>query len=144
MCFQRRRTRVASSSIDDKHSSMENLRISRMRASESSHKYSMRINEDYLDNIEIADVSSEDVSVYQRDDYKNQFLFHTTEIIKGKPASFYINGIERLHRILVVALEHLPMVQDFDSHFNIVIGKNMNNELEFVYNAKGGFDICFP
>ena len=71
-------------------------------------------------------------------------MFYTSEIIKGKPASFYINGIERLHRTLVVALERMPVIQDFDRHFNIVIGKDLNSNVGFVYKAKDSFDICFP
>ena len=36
------------------------------------------------------------------------------------------------------------MVQDFDRYFRIIVCKNIDADLRFCYEAKGGFEICFP
>ena len=90
-----------------------------------SNKYSMRINEDFLDDLEQDDIASASVSVQDtRDDsvWPYVFRFESGEIAKKRKPSFYIERIERLHHLLVALLDKCPVVKDFNHDFIIHIG----------------------
>ena len=85
----------------------------------------MRINEDFLDDLEQDDIASASVSVQDtRDDsaWPYVFRFESGEIPKKRKPSFYIEKMERLHKLLVALLDKCPVVKDFNHDFIIHIG----------------------
>jgi hypothetical protein len=85
----------------------------------------MRINEDFLDDLEQDDIASASVSVQDtRDDsaWPYVFRFESGEISNKRKPSFYIEKMERLHKLLVALLDKCPVVKDFNHDFIIYIG----------------------
>lgn len=84
-----------------------------------------KINEDFLDDIEQDDIASASVSVQDTcDDSAWSYVFYlkSSEISKKRKPSFYIERIERLHKLLVALLDKCPVVKDFNHDFIIQIG----------------------
>ena len=83
----------------------------------------MKINEDFLDDLEQDDIASASVSVQDiRDDsaWPYTFRFESGEIPKKRKPSFYIEKMERLHTLLVALLDKCPVVKDFNHNFIIL------------------------
>ena len=91
----------------------------------------MRINEDFIDNIEQEDIASN--HIYDQDmsdDSSWPYIFNldSGEIPKKRKVSFYIQRIERLHHLLIAMLDRCPAIMNFNHNFVIYIGYCRSNE----------------
>ena len=82
-------------------------------------KYSMRINEDYLDDVELDDLQT-DVQVNPDIDtreFKYKFLFCTKEMTKNKDEQWYVSRLERFYSLFMRTLDRLSFIKDYSREF---------------------------
>lgn len=92
----------------------------------------MRINEDYLDDIEIDDLQT-DVRVNADMDTREfmyQFTFCTKEMTKGKEPQWYISRMERFYDIFMKMLDKLAFIKDYSHEFPINFGWFIDNDYD--------------
>jgi hypothetical protein len=84
----------------------------------------MRINEDYLDDIELDDLQT-DVQVNPDIDtreFKYKFLFCTKEMTKNKDEQWYVSRLERFYSLFMRTLDRLSFIKDYSREFPISFG----------------------
>ena len=84
----------------------------------------MRINEDYLDDIELDDLQT-DVQVNPDIDTREfmyQFLFCTKEMTKNKDEQWYVSRLERFYSLFMRTLDRLSFIKDYSREFPISFG----------------------
>ena len=78
----------------------------------------MRINEDYLDDIELTDeIDGNTVSANSDEIFNHKFIVSTGEIIKRKPLEFYLNGLMKYRKTFNMFLERSRFIDDFNPDF---------------------------
>lgn len=84
----------------------------------------MRINEDYLDDIEMDDLQTDVLVNADMDtrEFMYQFAFCTKEMIKGKEPQWYISRMERFYDIFMKMLDRLSFIKDYSREFPINFG----------------------
>ena len=84
----------------------------------------MRINEDYLDDIEMDDLQT-DVQVNPDIDTRKfiyQFLFCTKEMTKNKDEQWYVSRLERFYFLFMNMVDRLSFIKDYSREFPISFG----------------------
>lgn len=98
----------------------------------------MRINEDFLDNIEQEDIASDHISDMSDNSlYPYVFYLESGEIPKKRKVSFYIQRIERLHHLLISMLDRCPAIIDFNHDFVIYIGDYRDEDYNEMVTSHG-------
>ena len=100
----------------------------------------MRINEDFLDDLEQDDIASASVSVQDiRDDSAWPYVFHleSGSIVKKRKPAFYIQKLEKLYHLLVTVFDKCPAITDFNHNFAIRIGYIRDDEYNEIMTDHG-------
>ena len=100
----------------------------------------MRINEDYLDDIEQEEIVPTAVSGQDmRDDDSWPYIFHleSGSIVKKRKPDFYIQKAERLYHLLATAFDKCPAITDFNHNFVIQIGYFRDNKYNEMVTEHG-------
>ena len=100
----------------------------------------MRINEDFIDNIEQEDIASNHISDQDMsDDGSWPYIFNldSGEIPKKRKTSFYIQRIERLHHLLVAMLDRCPAIMNFNHNFVIYMGYYRDEDYNEMVTSHG-------
>lgn len=106
----------------------------------------MRINEDYLDNIDIDQETSIHVSADKRtnDKFERMFEFKASEMPKHRKQEWYIERIVHFHKKFTDMLDRLPFIQDYNENFSINLGVSGVTNTYIEMEGDYGFDICHP
>ena len=110
------------------------------------NKYSMRINEDYFDDIEIERDISVPVSGDKRNnsEFERVFEFKASEMPKHKNIEWYTSRIIRFRKRFIEMLSILPFIQDYNEDFAINLGISGYTNTYIELDGDYGFDIMHP
>ena len=123
----------------------------------------MRINEDYLDDIELSDIAQQDNSDLEAQTFMYTFRFMTKEMIKKMPPAdkladkseeqiealkrnaygFYMSKLEQFYNVFLNLAEHIPCITSCQSSFNIHF-YNFSEEKKNVFVSPNGITFLYP